>query len=150
MIARQAFVQKSVMFQVSFCDFPDSLLCGEVHCIEMEVRNTGRSPLHQLKVTSTHPDFFTFGCSQDLPKYPYVYQTRSVDSDISNPIDSCSVRSVPDVIDIPIEGNILRPGDTRSLPMWLRGNDIGGVHEVDFLFYYEPLNTQAKDKDSVR
>ncbi|XP_071092381.1 trafficking protein particle complex subunit 8-like isoform X2 [Haliotis cracherodii] len=138
------------ILEVSFCDFPDSLLCGEVHCIEMEVRNTGRSPLHQLKVTSTHPDFFTFGCSQDLPKYPYVYQTRSVDSDISNPIDSCSVRSVPDVIDIPIEGNILRPGDTRSLPMWLRGNDIGGVHEVDFLFYYEPLNTQAKDKDSVR
>jgi hypothetical protein len=48
---------------------------------------------------------------------------------------------------VPLPGNgVLNPGQSVSLPVWLRGNDIGGVHEVDLLFYYEPVKPQNKVK----
>ena len=51
------------------------------------------------------------------------------------------------VISVPFPGDgVLQPGQTVSLPVWLRGNDIGGVHEVDFLFYYEPATPRTHVK----
>ncbi|XP_050396209.1 trafficking protein particle complex subunit 8 isoform X1 [Patella vulgata] len=136
------------ILQVNFCDFPDALLCGEVHCIEIEFTNCGRSPLRTLKLTTSHPEFCTFGVGSDLPKYPYVYQQRSSKTDTSmcDKIDKKDFFNVSNVLDILLSDNVLKPGETISLPMWLRGNDIGGVHEVDFLFYYEPLTHQSKIK----
>lgn len=131
--------------QVAFCDFPENLLCGEVQCIEIELTNAGRSSLQSLRVTSSHPRFFTFGRNSDLPKYPYIYQMRgSQCSSISATLTSTvpgkdEFLVLPDVLDIPLPNDVLKPGETVSLPMWVRGNDIGGIHEVDFLFYYEPV-----------
>lgn len=138
--------------QVAFCDFPESLLCGEVRCIEIEFTNAGKSPLQSLRITSTHPRFFTFGRNSELPKYPYVYQMwASQCSSLSSTLTSTvtgreEFLSLPDVLNVPLPKGELNPGETVSLPMWLRGDDIGGIHEVDLMFYYEPL----KHPSSVR
>ncbi|XP_005105619.1 trafficking protein particle complex subunit 8 [Aplysia californica] len=140
---------------VVFCDFPENLLCGEVQCIEIEFTNSGKSPLQNLRVTSSHPRFFTFGRNSELPKYPYVYQMRapqcsSLSSTLTSTIpDRSSFLSLPDVLDIPLPKGALQPGDTLSLPLWLRGDDIGGVHEVDFLFYYEPVKHSCNIRHRV-
>ena len=65
----------SVIFQVSFCNFPRTLLCGEVHGVMLQLTNVGSSPLHKLQVTSTSPEYFTLGCHGQLCKFPCVYQT---------------------------------------------------------------------------
>ncbi|XP_041376116.1 trafficking protein particle complex subunit 8-like isoform X2 [Gigantopelta aegis] len=144
-------LEEMPILEVNFCDFPDSLLCGEVHCIEIEITNSGRSPLHRLKVTSSDPTFFTFGSGRDLPKYPYVYQMKSVDRLDTSAVESsiCDTNSRNTVVNIPLPNAVLKPGEVVSVPLWLRGNDIGGVHEVDFLFYYEPVNIQSKVRHRI-
>ncbi|CAL1544174.1 unnamed protein product [Lymnaea stagnalis] len=138
--------------EVVFCDFPENLLCGEVQCLEIEFTNSGRSPLTALRVTSTHPRFLTFGRNSDLPKYPYIYQMRASQcSSLSSTLTSTvpgkdEFLNLPDVLDIPLPNGALQPGETVSLPMWLRGDDIGGIHEVDLLFYYEPVKHTSSVK----
>ncbi|GFR74415.1 trafficking protein particle complex subunit 8 [Elysia marginata] len=165
------------ILEVSFLDFPESLLCGEVQCIEVEFTNKGKSPLHGLRVTSSHPRFFTFGLfpngtnttstapQQPQPptaKYPFVYQMRaphcgaigpSLTSTVSTSIIGGSgYQPSADVLNIPLsdcqEGQLM-PGQEVKLPMWIRGDDIGGVHEVDFLFYYEPVKSLSTVKHRV-
>ena len=85
-------------------------------------------------------------------RYPYTYQMRSgktephrldcLQSDFE--VDSSKISQVTSV-PFPVDG-VLQPGQTVSLPVWLRGNDIGGVHEVDLLFYYEPVGARWKVK----
>jgi len=53
----------SVSVQVFFCQFPSRLLCGEVREVVVELVNTGATPLHNVTVALTHPDFITFGSS---------------------------------------------------------------------------------------
>ncbi|RUS81108.1 hypothetical protein EGW08_011148, partial [Elysia chlorotica] len=168
------------ILEISFLDFPESLLCGEVQCIEVEFTNKGKSPLQNLMVTSSHPRFFTFGCAsnqrqstnasssqhdqQTLPttKYPYVYQMRaphcgaigpSLTSTVSsNIICGGGDHSSADVLRIPLpdcEEGQLMPGKEVRLPMWIRGDDIGGIHEVDFLFYYEPVKSLSSVRHRV-
>lgn len=139
------------ILNVSFCDFPEALLCGEVHCVEVQFFNVGTVPLRNLRVAASNPDFFTFGCgpSMELPKYPYTYQMHSGDDVQHSRILSIDSRqsflSLPQVTRIPFPGDgTLQPGQTLSVPVWLRGNDIGGVHEVDFLFYYEPVTARTQ------
>lgn len=48
------------------------------------------------------------------------------------------------VMDIPIEGSTLQPGESTQLPLWLRGPDQEGVHEINFLFYYESAEKGLK------
>lgn len=136
------------IFQVSFCNFPRTLLCGEVHAVMLQFTNIGSSALHNLKVTSTNPEFFTFGCHGDLPKFPSVYQTVS---EVPNSDKNCTCSSilksdgnVSRVVDISLTNNSLQPKNTVSVPAWIRGNDIGGVHEIHFTFYYEPVQNLPK------
>ncbi|XP_076470015.1 trafficking protein particle complex subunit 8-like [Babylonia areolata] len=145
------------ILSVMFCEFPEALLCGEVHCIEVEFTNVGSVPLHRLRVATSNPNFFTFGSGppEDLPKYPYTYQVRTEQS------EACRLHTMPGgsvsgnktswgVSSVPFPGDgVLKPGQTMSLPVWLRGNDIGGMHEVDFLFYYEPVGPRMPAKHRV-
>ena len=74
-------------------------------------------------------------------------QCSSLSSSLTSTIaDRHSFMSLPDVLNIPLPEGALPPGGTLSLPLWLRGDDIGGVHEVDFLFYYEPVSHSSSVK----
>lgn len=85
-----------------------------------------------------------------VPRYPYTYQMRTgeVKPNLVDYLESdAKLISTPKVNSLPFPGDgVLHPAQTVALPVWLRGNDIGGVHEVDFLFYYEPVapRTQVK------
>ncbi|KAK3085582.1 hypothetical protein FSP39_005648 [Pinctada imbricata] len=132
--------------QVTFCNFPGTLLCGEVHAVMLQFTNIGSSPLHKLKLASTNPEFITLGGHGEPPKFPSVYQNSL---DVPN-YDSCSCRTSKDknstksVVDIDLPNGILQPKCTISIPAWVRGNDIGGIHDVHFMFYYEPVQGSQK------
>lgn len=136
--------------QVFFLQFPTALLCGEIRKAHVEFCNVGSVPLCGLRVVSTHPDFFTFGSQTKTPSslgptsvvnsLPYTtftvpLQDGSVAAETLVSAEDFSQLS--GVVEIPIEGSTLQPGESVQLPLWLRGPDQEGVHEINVLFYYE-------------
>ncbi|KAG7280750.1 hypothetical protein CRUP_037680 [Coryphaenoides rupestris] len=60
-----------------------------------------------------------------------------------------SVRGRGVAMEIPVEGGVLRPGQSAQLPLWLRGPDREGVHEINFLFYYESAEKGGRIRHNV-
>jgi len=140
-----------VCVQVFFCQFPSRLLCGEVREVVVELVNTGPTPLHDITVALTHPDFLTFGSSSasssvpgPLPEtssswpnsiYPVLDAGESVTSAIRRP-SHCGY-----VFPLPLGDRVtVEPGETVRLPAWVRAPDVAGEHSIQFLFCYEPTN----------
>lgn len=137
--------------QVFFLQFPTALLCGEIRKAYVEFCNVSAVALCGLRVASTHPDFFTFGSQSTAPftppsprsaencsayvTFPNPLQPGSMSSETLVSAPACSQPS--GVTEIPIHGSTLQPGQSVQLPLWLRGPDQEGVHEINFLFYYE-------------
>ncbi|KAJ4943295.1 hypothetical protein JOQ06_005798, partial [Pogonophryne albipinna] len=150
------------LMEVFFLQFPTALLCGEIRKAYVEFCNVSGVALSGLRVASTHPDFFTFGSQTTTPLTPVsptsaencsAYKTlatpRQPGSVATEVLVSAGDFSQPSgVMDIPIEGSTLQPGESTQLPLWLRGPDQEGVHEINFLFYYE--STEKGNKISHR
>ncbi|XP_038622420.1 trafficking protein particle complex subunit 8 isoform X2 [Tachyglossus aculeatus] len=149
------------LLEVFFINFPTGLLCGEIRKAYVEFVNVSKCPLTGLKVVSKHPEFFTFGSNTTAltPLSPSAsencsaYKTVVTDPTSLCPVLVSSTSSVdfglglgnqPEVIDVPLRDSLLLPGASVQLPMWLRGPDEEGVHEINFLFYYESIKKQSK------
>ncbi|XP_066575699.1 trafficking protein particle complex subunit 8 isoform X2 [Amia ocellicauda] len=150
------------LLEVFFINFPTGLLCGEIRKAYVEFVNVSKVPLNALKVVSKHPEFFTFG-SHSAPLTPLsptasencsAYKTVVSDSSsactattsLVSPVDfgvGCDNPGLG-VVDIPLPDSVLLPGTSIQLPMWLRGPDKEGVHEINFLFYYKSTESTSK------
>lgn len=146
---------ESLCFQVFFLHFPSALLCGEIRKAYVEFCNVGAVALCGLRVASTHPEFFTFGCNNPTPSSPASAEHGSAYKTFAATVQPGSVVSevevcaqdftqLSGVLEIPIDGGTLHPGQSIQLPLWLRGPDHEGVHEINFLFYYESTEKGLK------
>lgn len=147
-----------IFFQVFFINFPTGLLCGEIRKAWVEFVNVSAVPLTGLRVVSTHPEFFTFGsATSDLtPVTPTAAEHCSAYKTIVTPPSVAAVTLVSPasfgvtgedrlkVAEIHLTGGVLGPGEALQIPLWLRGPDREGVHEIHFLFYYESVEKNAK------
>ncbi|XP_041791493.1 trafficking protein particle complex subunit 8 [Chelmon rostratus] len=139
------------LMEVFFLQFPTALLCGEIRKAYVEFCNVSSVALCGLRVVSTHPEFFTFGSQATTPDTPLsptsaenisAYKTLATQPQTGSAafemLVSAEDFSQPSgVMEIPIDGSTLQPGESTQLPLWLRGPDLEGVHEINFLFYYE-------------
>uniref|UniRef100_A0A8C6PS95 Trafficking protein particle complex subunit 8 n=1 Tax=Nothobranchius furzeri TaxID=105023 RepID=A0A8C6PS95_NOTFU len=146
------------LMEVFFLQFPTALLCGEIKKAHVEFCNVSAVALCGLRVASTHPDFFTFGSQATTPVTPpssvsaencSAYKTFATTlqqgSVASEMLVSAEEFSQPSgVMNIPVHGGMLQPGESIQLPLWLRGPDKEGVHEINFLFYYESIEKGPK------
>ncbi|XP_021120775.1 trafficking protein particle complex subunit 8 isoform X5 [Heterocephalus glaber] len=149
------------LLEVFFIHFPTGLLCGEIRKAYVEFANVSKCPLTGLKVVSKRPEFFTFGgntavltpLSPSASENCSAYKTVVTDSASVCTALVSSASSVgfgigigcqPEVIPVPLPDTVLLPGTSVQLPMWLRGPDEEGVHEINFLFYYESVKKQPK------
>lgn len=141
--------------QVFFLQFPTALLCGEIRKAYVEFCNVSGVALCGLRVVSTHAAFFTFGSQATTPLSPTSAENCSPYKTVATPLQRASeateslvsaddFRQPSGVIEIPIDGSILQPGQSTQLPLWLRGPDQEGVHEINFLFYYESAEKGLK------
>ncbi|KAI4892506.1 hypothetical protein NFI96_018306 [Prochilodus magdalenae] len=146
------------LLEVFFINFPTGLLCGEIRKAWVEFVNVSAVSLAGLRVASTHPEFFTFGsAASDLtPVTPTAAEHCSAYKTMATPPSVAAVTMVspaafgvtgddrPAVVEIPLSGGGLGPGEALQIPLWLRGPDREGVHEISFLFYYEGMEKNAK------
>ena len=111
-------------------DLPVTLLCGEVQKCSFIFKNTGQIPLKNLYVISNKLDYFSFGENID--------NCYTLENNFVNIINKPKTK---DIIQIPLDENILVPNKEIEMPVNIYGLDNSGVHELDLLFYYEPLET---------
>uniref|UniRef100_A0AAY4CUL5 Trafficking protein particle complex 8 n=1 Tax=Denticeps clupeoides TaxID=299321 RepID=A0AAY4CUL5_9TELE len=114
-----------------------------------EFVNVSAVPLSGLRVVSTHPNFFTLGgsgsahtplspsSSEHCSAYKTVAAPPSTVAKVTRVSEAEFRADVAGVMEVPLPGGVLGPGEALQLPMWLRGPDSEGVHEIHFLFYYE-------------
>jgi hypothetical protein len=113
------------MFQIMFRDLSSEMLCGEVQRVTLEFKNTGNAALTALYVASTPPELFSLG--ETSPQ-------RS---------------GAPQVTQISFPNNMagqLSPGQTHTVPMWLRAPDTKGTTNLEMLFYYENANGSSNPR----
>ncbi|XP_075440846.1 trafficking protein particle complex subunit 8 isoform X2 [Ascaphus truei] len=149
------------LLEVFFINFPTGLLCGEIRKAHVEFMNVSKCPLTGLRVVSRRPEFFTFGSHTAAltPLSPAASMNCSAyKTVVTDSTSGCSVltssaaavdfgfggRNQAEVIDIPLTDSVLFPGASVQLPLWLRGPDEEGVHEINFLFYYESTEKQSR------
>ncbi|XP_061634828.1 LOW QUALITY PROTEIN: trafficking protein particle complex subunit 8 [Phyllopteryx taeniolatus] len=138
------------LMEVFFLQFPTALLCGEIRKAYVEFCNVSGVSLCGLRVASTHPDFFTFGSpsastpvtplspasAENCSAYKTLASAPGSGAACETLVSADDFGPVSNVVDIPV-GGALEPGQSTQLPLWLRGPDQEGVHEINFLFYYE-------------
>uniref|UniRef100_A0A672KWN7 Trafficking protein particle complex subunit 8 n=1 Tax=Sinocyclocheilus grahami TaxID=75366 RepID=A0A672KWN7_SINGR len=146
------------LLEVFFINFPTGLLSGEIRKAWVEFVNVSAVPLTGLRVGSTHPEFFTFGsATSDLtPVTPTAAEHCSAYKTVAMPPSVATVSLVSPAVfgvtssdqlvvtEIPLSRGVLGPGEALQIPLWLRGPDQEGVHEINFLFYYESTEKTAK------
>ncbi|KAL4234283.1 Trafficking protein particle complex 8 [Mactra antiquata] len=132
------------LLQVSFLNFPRTLLCGEVHPVTLSFTNVGSSPMHKLMVASSNPKCFVLGTVLNKHNLGGVYKSSSVKDELN--CVKCDTDNVGRVTLIDLPGGVLHPKGSFSIQLWIRGNDIGGNHEIDFLFYYESAQKSTKPR----
>ncbi|KAE8293871.1 Trafficking protein particle complex subunit 8 Protein TRS85-like protein [Larimichthys crocea] len=134
------------LLEVFFLQFPTALLCGEIRKAYVEFCNVSGVALCGLRVVSTHPDFFTFGSQATTPLTPLsptsaenssayrILATPSQPGSVASEVlvSAEDFRQPSGVMVIPIDGSTLQPGESTQLPLWLRGPDQEGVHEIQF------------------
>ncbi|KAI9228169.1 MAG: ER-golgi trafficking TRAPP I complex 85 kDa subunit-domain-containing protein [Piptocephalis tieghemiana] len=128
-----------------------SLLSGEVSPGKMCLMNAGERALKDLYVSVSHPTMLRLGGNSMLPAYLCPPSTDSSDVMVKEPelednaMDEPGLEGVA-VLKVPLglEG-ILRPGESLTLPLWVRGERIGR-HELRLLFSYTASGEKETQK----
>jgi hypothetical protein len=108
-----------------FRDLSSEMLCGELQHVMLEFRNTGNTALTALYVASTTPELFSLG--ETLPQRPGAHQVTQI----------CFPNNM---------AAKLSPGQTHTVPMWLRAPDTKGITNLEMLFYYENANSNSNPR----
>ncbi|CAH1780178.1 unnamed protein product [Owenia fusiformis] len=126
--------------KVEFTEMPTTLLCGEVRHIPVTFTNCGAVDLHNLTVGAAQPKLVTFGApSRDPENGTYKVTSKDFGTEFLHNGDAASY-----VMDIPIEGDVLKTGESVQVSMWLQGTKTSGVQDIDLLFFYQPTQQVPK------
>ena len=106
-------------------------------------KNSGKTALKSLHISCNRPECFSLdGQSFDGDTYSKdaIYEMIDGGSTHHSTAENLSPESVREIVKVPLENGLLQPNAEISVPVWIHGMSTPGVHELDFLFYYEPLN----------
>ena len=96
-----------------------TLLCGEIYETTLSMKNNGVLGAKNIYIVCSRTSFFSLGT------------TSNINFSMLNSYKKNNILKVP--IDQ------LSPGEQVIFPIYLYGIEGAGVHEIDFVFYYEPV-----------
>ncbi|KAI8096946.1 ER-golgi trafficking TRAPP I complex 85 kDa subunit-domain-containing protein [Halteromyces radiatus] len=124
------------LLDLTFHNVPETILSGEVVQAVLEINNKGNKGLTSLRLKSNHPSFICVGHPEQMDQPIYDCDSKDENcSPIDNQIYDPSVISIP----LPSEGdqqNVVQPGKTTLVPLWIRGDRIG-KYTLKLLFSYQ-------------
>ncbi|KAJ3048861.1 Trafficking protein particle complex 8 [Rhizophlyctis rosea] len=139
------------VLDVSFRDFPEEMMSGEVVRVLLEVGNKGNRGLRNLRVKVSHPSFLRVGEAGEEEKDAYALATdvttQSYETSNSLSDSSTTVIKLPTEDGSAFADGVLAAGATTLIPLWVRGDRIG-KHIFRFLFGYQ--SEDRTDKVSCR
>ncbi len=109
-------------------------------------KNDGKVGLKNLHIYCNHPQSLsidTQSTTDDINSKDSIYEMldggRVHHSHIKN--ISCQDNERP--VKVPLKNEVLLPGEEISVPVWIHGITSPGVHELDFIFYYESVESRT-------
>ena len=125
--------------QILFKKFPTELKCGQVHGVDIQIKNGGPCSLDNLVVAITDPKhtYFTTDFEQLQLKHINIFN--------ENESKSTETKSRASSISLP--NGKLDPGEVINGKLWLHAplSSSTGTFDVELLFYYQPSNREKKN-----
>lgn len=114
-------------------NLPTNLLCGETQTAHFTFKNRGQDAMKNVYLVCSCPRSFAFkSCTGEKSRYQLKDNLITIE-DIN--------REFEGIVKVPLTDNKLLPGDEVKMEVSVHGALTPGVHEIDFLFYYEPFES---------
>ncbi|XP_033300815.1 trafficking protein particle complex subunit 8 isoform X2 [Bombus bifarius] len=124
-------IEKAPFMQIFFSKLSAEMLCGEIHKIDITLKNVGNSPLSNIYLASTDAKLLSLGDE-------YVDTQEKHMTKRNNRL----ILKIP----LPSTNDILNVGETHIIPFWIRAPHEKGIHCLDLLFYYENTDLRSAIK----
>lgn len=123
------------LMEVELKKFPSTLYQGQVHKLQVDFKNTGKSALQNVYVKMSHPSFFSFAASNfNNPAALFVREATPTPFSSSPTNNNNNEEKEMSVSKIPIQK--LEAGESVSVVMWIRAHKIGSF-SLHFLWHYQ-------------
>ncbi|KAG8191463.1 hypothetical protein JTE90_020712 [Oedothorax gibbosus] len=123
--------------QVKFHTFPYTLYCGEVQKCTAEFTNIGQHRLNRIIMASPTPGLFAIGNPGDVNDSDAILKEISPSRKPSPVMAKWDSDWLVEVLMSDGEHCVLDPGASVQIPVWFKGPEVSGEHDLDVLFYYE-------------
>eukprot|EP01135_Chromosphaera_perkinsii_P008690 Nk52_evm23s1444 gene=Nk52_evmTU23s1444 len=124
------------LLRMEVTNFPEYLLSGEVKKSIFNFTNKGASSLMNLKVVTNNSENLVFGSMSELNEDFMPVQGERT-SNMECPFDITECREYgKGIYDINLGRLKLEPGESISIPVWVKGGNVG-TEELNMLFCYE-------------
>ena len=112
-------------------------------------KNIGQMSIKNIHATCNRSECLSFGFTSsenDNESKDQIYETSVDLKQKHEAIDGSMLSKLnpSGVMKVPLPEDTLFPGAEVFIPVWIHGINQPGVHELDFLFYYEPVETVHK------
>lgn len=114
-------------------NLPTNLLCGETQTAHFTFKNTGQEAMKNVYLVCSCPRSFAFKSTTEEKSRYNIKDNLITIEDIN--------REFKGIVKVPLTDNKLLPGDEVTTEVSVHGARSPGVHEIDFLFYYEPFDS---------
>ncbi|XP_058792250.1 trafficking protein particle complex subunit 8 [Phymastichus coffea] len=121
-------VDRGPFMQITMTALSPEMLCGELQCMEVVLKNIGNAPLKNIHLGSTNPKLFAL---------------ENQEQDFQTGYKKKNDELVTKIILPPDKNNTLNVGDYFKMNLWVCAPHAKGNHRLDLLFYYE--NSEPKN-----
>ncbi|CAH1153382.1 unnamed protein product [Phaedon cochleariae] len=116
--------------QVVFSEIHHDFLANELQKVSVDFCNTSSVPLRNILMATSVPHLLSnceFKCDTD----------HSGTHDLSTPAAREKYVRKNHLTSVPLPGNVLEPGQTIPIHIWIRAPNVKGPTSIDLLIYYE-------------
>lgn len=141
------FYVKSICFiQAKFQKVPFTLFCGEIQKVTAEFTNVGQHQLRRIIMASPTPGIFAVGSPGETNDPHTLFKEIPSSRQPSPVIAEWKSDWLIEILMPDGEPCVLDPGQSIEVPVWFKGPETPGDHDLDILFYYESYPVHPKLK----